>query len=882
MATDERLSPQRPWPGLASYGENVASFFLGRRRETDELFRRVQQETITLLFGKTGLGKSSLLKAGLFPLLRKNGYLPIYLRLDYSREARKVRDQLQQALLDACQSAGCSITLPDSVVVPWEIFHSNDFEIESKEGRSLCPVLVFDQFEELFISGGNGAFPLSETVVDTIESLAENRLPAVLKERFRDDPKRMETYDFDSGGCKMVLSLREDFLPLLERFRPRIPKIFYNRIRLEPLDGENAWDVILQPSADLVDEPTALVILNAVSSSKWEPGAQTPDKGALWRREVNPALLSLLCTELNERRIHTRGVSKITADLVQENRDRILQGFYERCYEGISFAVRRFVEDELVSASGPSGGFRKREELQAAISNANTTREVFDTLIERRLLTYEKSGEATWLELTHDILVEVVLSSRQERQTKERLEEARKKRLARRQKFVLGGIALTCLALACAAGIGLFKYRRLNAKLTKQQVQLYEQKKKAIDAATGISDYLDGLLAIALEYQYTSGANLISPLLKQSILKYVDSVDELIGSGKDASHARLKLQRCRVIVNLLAGDQRSALRECERSLPPAAIVEGQDLGLSASLFALRGDIFDQDAARIPEKETNKWNLFWDSAKKSYEEAAKLDRANEELHGLMEIRIAQVDESIARRSGPDRFLELNGKAVAELKNALERIDEFLSRNPEDLGALRAKATGENKMGNFLKDPYEKSYIDDTQGKKVIGEAITHYNASIEKRDAAIKLGEDFQADQAALGLAEANLAESYWSLAAIDKSDAVSEGQARKFLDARIETCINLMKVDPVNPFLRSLLRSGLLNKAKFLARVDRSIDATQEARDLLLFARNLSPETIRDENLEDWHKIIQDLGMTSQWDELTAARKYIRSFGPQE
>jgi hypothetical protein len=73
-----------------------------------------------------------------------------------------------------------------------------------------------------------------------------------------------------------------------------------------------------------------------------------------------------------------------------------------------------------------------------------------------------------------------------------------------------------------------------------------------------------------------------------------------------------------------------------------------------------------------------------------------------------------------------------------------------------------------------------------------------------------------------------------------------------------------------------------LNKAKFLARVDRSIDATQEARDLLLFARNLSPETIRDENLEDWHKIIQDLGMTSQWDELTAARKYIRSFGPQE
>ena len=147
-----------------------------------------------------------------------------------------MRDQLQQALLDACQSAGCSITLPDSVVVPWEIFHSNDFEIESKEGGSLCPVLVFDQFEELFISGGNGALPLSETVVDTIESLAENRLPAVLKERFRDDPKRMETYDFDSGGCKMVLSLREDFLPLLERFRQRIPRFSTIEFGWSPFD----------------------------------------------------------------------------------------------------------------------------------------------------------------------------------------------------------------------------------------------------------------------------------------------------------------------------------------------------------------------------------------------------------------------------------------------------------------------------------------------------------------------------------------------------------------------------------------------------------------------------------------------------------------------
>ena len=62
--------PQNPWPGLLQYEEADREFFQGRQAETDELLRLVMRTRLSVLFGLSGLGKSSLLQAGLFPRLR--------------------------------------------------------------------------------------------------------------------------------------------------------------------------------------------------------------------------------------------------------------------------------------------------------------------------------------------------------------------------------------------------------------------------------------------------------------------------------------------------------------------------------------------------------------------------------------------------------------------------------------------------------------------------------------------------------------------------------------------------------------------------------------------------------------------------------------------
>ena len=83
---DATVSIDNPWPGLLAFRETDQGYFQGRRRETDDLFRLVMRERLVVFFGLSGLGKSSLLQAGLFPLLRREQLFPVYLRLDFSPE----------------------------------------------------------------------------------------------------------------------------------------------------------------------------------------------------------------------------------------------------------------------------------------------------------------------------------------------------------------------------------------------------------------------------------------------------------------------------------------------------------------------------------------------------------------------------------------------------------------------------------------------------------------------------------------------------------------------------------------------------------------------------------------------------------------------------
>ena len=95
---DSGVNRENPWVGLASFTEEQSEYFYGRDDEIAALFRLLKRETLTVLFSQSGLGKTSLLQAGLFPQIRQADFLPVYIRLLYGQDAPLPADQVKAAL----------------------------------------------------------------------------------------------------------------------------------------------------------------------------------------------------------------------------------------------------------------------------------------------------------------------------------------------------------------------------------------------------------------------------------------------------------------------------------------------------------------------------------------------------------------------------------------------------------------------------------------------------------------------------------------------------------------------------------------------------------------------------------------------------------------
>ena len=68
---DDGAAGQSPYRGLTRYEPGDEGLFFGRERLTEDLVERVRASRFTVVFGPSGGGKSSLLRAGLIPRLRR-------------------------------------------------------------------------------------------------------------------------------------------------------------------------------------------------------------------------------------------------------------------------------------------------------------------------------------------------------------------------------------------------------------------------------------------------------------------------------------------------------------------------------------------------------------------------------------------------------------------------------------------------------------------------------------------------------------------------------------------------------------------------------------------------------------------------------------------
>lgn len=467
------VDDENPWPGLASFEERYQDFFYGRDREEKILLRRVLRGRLTILTGRSGMGKTSILRAGLFPRLRREKIFPVYVNLvtqsGGSGLSRQTFDAIQEQAENEDHPVEAPIPWPQESL--WEYLHRQDDDFWSHDNRLLTPLLAFDRFEEILVARGRPG-PLGreiEAFLAELADLVEGRIPAELAERWKALPRSPEAIDPGYHPYKILLSLREDFLADLEDWSDEyLPSTSRNRLRLYPMNGERALEAVLRPGRGLIEQEVAEEIVRWVAGEGNKEGP-TGEDAPLGRLTIEPALLSLVCRELNSERLKRQRAgetgAKITAGLLATGKATIIEDFYTRCMKEVKPEVREFVEDRLLLPAG-------RRDSVALQLIPERFREDLKRLQELRLLRIETHDDVERVELTHDVLTPAVRASRdvrRQREAEERIERewhAREVEKLNRQieevkifakRLVIGSIVV--LVLIAIGLVGLAKWR---------------------------------------------------------------------------------------------------------------------------------------------------------------------------------------------------------------------------------------------------------------------------------------------------------------------------------------------------------------------------------------------------------------------------------------
>lgn len=390
-----------PWAGLMSYADpaagGAAQRFCGRDREIIDLFYLVDNNFIVTLYGKSGIGKTSLLNAGLFPRLRAEGYHPVPVRLGLVRDEDIVGRIIELVDSDMKQSYGdgsieiCDIgtinaSAPDSRL--WRYFATHRFH--DKAGEVVFPVMVFDQFEEVLRHNGAGALELLRElsfIADPHNAIADGIVDG-----------KPYTYDFN---FRFVLSIREDDLYRLEDIVDRnfIARIKDSRYRLQNLSDEGAASVvgdIGEPYIEPVDRERIVSLVTAASRSA-EEGL------------VNTNMLSLLCYRMYQRYTDSKAPG-ITAAMVENYISaNPFEEYYEEAVKGLSESEKRFIEDRLIDPDGRRASVSEKE-FNTHVHNSSR---LFDG--RSRILQHVSAGtgsKSTNVELLHDAMCPTILRNR--------------------------------------------------------------------------------------------------------------------------------------------------------------------------------------------------------------------------------------------------------------------------------------------------------------------------------------------------------------------------------------------------------------------------------------------------------------------------------------
>ncbi|HNP22898.1 MAG TPA: DUF1566 domain-containing protein [Panacibacter sp.] len=433
------------YPGTKPFETTDYTLFKGRDEDIKNLFDFVFLENPVVLFSRSGLGKSSLLNAGLSKKITdENKATPLFIRFGaYTKETRVFPlERLEEEILNKTDQKqnGLFEKLISQLQSEQHALWYKYKKLQTNDPGKNSFVLIFDQFEELFTYPQSAIDRFKKELSELMYTKVPQQLRDFISEKRKTDPNYFSKEEteliFARLDIKILFAIRSDKLSLLNSLTDTFPTVLKYCYELKPLSREQAKKAILFPAqltgSNFESAPFAYTedalnhilysLTGAVDSAKTDFTAEKP--------EIETFQLQIVC-KYAENLVIENKLKEITKQDLGD-----IKHIFEDQYNNIisklrpeqQLPARLMMEDKLIvehtRVSMPVISLLKDFEKKGM------TPQLIEYLINTHIIRRDQSGS---IEISHDTLVAPILKAKQEREQKE--QEAQRQEELRLQKI---------------------------------------------------------------------------------------------------------------------------------------------------------------------------------------------------------------------------------------------------------------------------------------------------------------------------------------------------------------------------------------------------------------------------------------------------------------
>ncbi len=424
------------YPGTQPFSSNYRKLFFGRSNDILNIRKLLNVNNLVVLFGRSGLGKSSLINAGLIPIIKdEKRLLPVFIRFT-SFNGQSLKTTLKTIFLTKIQELlgrNTPVFLDEVVnqdheLSLWQWMKTTTWNVGLEDGV----LLIMDQFEEIF------TYP-KEQITEFIKEFSEitnDRMPEEFREALYTKVESDELFldrnynqiDHLDGNqnVKGLIGIRSDKLSLLNDLSPHIPNILKNNYDLRPLDHNQAREAIISPALMPRSETMSFVSPPFRISESFldEILAFLSRRGD---KKIETFLLQIICQHLEEFATDNYEYQTEPTTIRKEDipdLEEVVRGYYINtvektskgdtdltCIEHNRLLIRYLIEQALIDRSR-----NNRISLDRAIVQYNgITSSLIERLINERVIRQEPNTvSGISYELSHDSLISPIITSEQQ------------------------------------------------------------------------------------------------------------------------------------------------------------------------------------------------------------------------------------------------------------------------------------------------------------------------------------------------------------------------------------------------------------------------------------------------------------------------------------